>query len=46
MNFTNKLLIIVSLLLISREARLWYESIKEFEDSSNDIPESCQYIYC
>ena len=46
MNFTNKLLIIVSLLLISREARLWYESLTYVDDTDDDIPESCQHIYC
>ena len=44
MKVSNKILLIVSIYLISSEIRKWYETLN-YEDNEEEIPESIQHLY-
>lgn len=44
MKLSNKILLIVSIYLLSSEIRKWYE-VLNYECDEEDIPESVQHLY-
>ena len=44
MKVSNKILLIVSIYLLSLEIRKWYETLN-YEDNEEQIPESVQHLY-
>ena len=44
MKVSNKILLIVSIYLLSSEIRKWYETLN-YKDNEEEIPESIQHLY-
>ena len=44
MKVSNKILLIVSIYLLSSEIRKWYETLN-YEDNEEAIPERIQHLY-
>ena len=44
MKVSNKILLIVSIYLLSSEIRKWYETLN-YEEIEEEIPESVQHLY-